>query len=71
MKDNDFQWLADHGAELHQKYAGKWIAVHDSKVVGVGDTAVEASQKAEETTGNREFVLQALDAEADVIYGGV
>jgi hypothetical protein len=71
MKDNDFQWLADHGPELHQKYAGKWVAIHDGKVVGVGDTAVEASQKAETETGGRDFVLQALDAEADVIYGGV
>ena len=42
MKDNDFQWLADHGPELHRKCAGKWIAVHNGKVVGVGDTAVEA-----------------------------
>jgi hypothetical protein len=71
MKDNDFQWLADHGPELHQKYAGKWIAIHNGKVVGVGDTAVEASEKAEKETCGREFVLQALDAEADVIYGGL
>jgi hypothetical protein len=71
MRDGDFQWLVDHGPELHEKYAGEWVAIHDGKVVGVGKTAVEASQKAEKETGGREFVLQALDAESDVIYGGV
>jgi hypothetical protein len=43
MPTTDFNWLADHGPELFSKYAGKWIAVHDGQVVGVGDTALEAA----------------------------
>lgn len=67
--DRDFNWLIEHGPELFRKYAGKWIAVYDGEVVGLGDTASAASDQAREKTGSDNFILEAVDAEADVIYG--
>lgn len=67
--DADFAWLVAQGPDLYQKYAGKWIAVRDAKIVGVGDTAVEAAEKARAAVGDAEFILEAIDETADVIYG--
>ena len=69
MDTSDFAWLVDHGEELSRKYAGKWIAVRDQDVIGVGDTATEAAEKAREQVGDKAFVLEAVEAEPDVIYG--
>ncbi len=71
MSSPDFAWLIEHGVEICEKYAGKWIAVHDGRVVGVGDTAPEAAERARAETGDGDFILEAVDAEADVIYAGV
>jgi len=68
MKDKDFAWLTEHGAELIRKYAGKWIAVADGKVVGIGDTAPEAAQQATEKVPTGEFILEHVNAEVDAIY---
>ncbi len=68
MQDSDFNWLVEHGPEIFREYAGKWIAVHDGKVIGVGDTAPEAAAQARQTSPNAEFILEAVDREADVIY---
>lgn len=71
MTDSDFAWLVEHGNELSEKYAGKWIAVRDGEIVGVGDTAPEAAQRAKETDPDADFLLEAIEGEADVIYGGL
>ena len=68
MIDQDFAWLTEHGAELLRDYAGKWIAVADGKVVGVGDSAPEAAAEASEDQPDREFILEHVMAETDVIY---
>ncbi len=68
MRDDDFAWLADNAPELFREYAGKWIAVRDGEVVGVGDTATQAAEQAHETGEAGDFILEAVDAEADVIY---
>lgn len=68
MKDKDFAWLTEHGAELIRDYAGKWIAVADGKVVGIGDTAPEAAQQAAEKVPEGEFILEHVNAEVDAIY---
>ena len=41
MSSPEFAWLMEHGEEIVEKYAGKWIAVRDGEVIGVGDTAPE------------------------------
>ena len=71
MKESDFAWLIEHDAELHDKYRGKWIAVHDGKIVGVGDTAPEAAAQGTQNCPNDDFTLEAIDHHTDVIYGSV
>ncbi len=68
MNDVDFAWLINNGPQIYEKYAGKWIAVHESKVVGVGATATEAATHARKAIGSDEFILEAVDSESDVIY---
>ena len=67
----DFHWLNAHGDELAEKYAGKWIAVHDEKIVGIGDTAVEADEQARNQCPEGDYVLEAIDAATDAIYGSL
>ncbi|MFH1110580.1 MAG: DUF5678 domain-containing protein [Planctomycetota bacterium] len=71
MRNADFLWLSEHGIELFDKYAGKWIAVRDGSVIGVGDTATEAVSQAEEKAPDGDFILEALDRTGDVIYAGL
>ena len=68
MRDDDFNWLVEHGPELFEQYAGKWIAVRDGKVIGEGATATEAAAQARQEAGDSDFILEAIEAEADVIY---
>lgn len=68
MTDRDFAWLTDHGVEIYQKYAGKWIAVRDEQIIAVGDTATEAVAKATQIAPDGEFILEGVDFESDVIY---
>lgn len=68
MRDDDFAWLVEHGAELFRKYAGKWIAVRNGEVIGVGETATEAAERGREKATDGDFILEAVDTEADVIY---
>jgi len=63
----DTAWLAEHSLEITREYAGKWIAVHEGRVVGVGATAVEAANQARLVCPDGAFILEAVDA--DVIYG--
>lgn len=71
MKNSDINWLADQGDELYNLYAGKWIAVYDGKVVGVGETATEAARQARQSAPDGEFILEAIDPYGDVIYASV
>jgi hypothetical protein len=68
MSSTDFAWLVDHGPEIFQKYRGKWIAVSDGEVIGVGDTATEAVAEAKDKKPGAKFILEAVDQESDVIY---
>ncbi len=68
MRCEDFAWMVEHSPELFRDYSGKWIAVRDGAVVGVGDTAPEAAEKARKSVGDAEFILEAVDTEADVVY---
>lgn len=67
--ETDFAWLVENNGELCARYAGKWIAVRDRRVVGEGTTATEAAAKAREILGDAQFILEAISEEADVIYG--
>jgi hypothetical protein len=69
MQSTDFNWLVENGPQIFEQYRGKWIAVHDGKVIGVGDTAPEAAAEARRKLPDGPFILEAVDSEADVIYG--
>jgi hypothetical protein len=71
MKTTDFSWLAEHGVELHNKYAGKWIAVYDGEVIAVGDTATDVAALADQKRPEGDYILQALDRSGDAIYAGL
>ena len=71
MADSDFAWLIETNQQFYDKYAGKWVAIRGSEVIGVGETAVEAATQARKQASDDEFVLEAIDQEADVIYGGI
>lgn len=66
--ERDFAWLNEHGPEIFREYRGKWIAVHDGRIVGVGDTATEAAEQARRSVPEGDFVLEGVDFEADAIY---
>ena len=71
MDRSDFAWLVEHGTELDERYCGKWIAVYQGEVVGVGDTATEAAAQAQQKVPDGGYILEAVDRESDVIYGGL
>ena len=71
MVADDFNWLVEHGVEIARDYAGKWIAVRDGRVVGVGDTATEAAAQARSCDEDKPFILEAVESEADVIYADI
>lgn len=71
MSSPDFAWLVEHGPEIYRDYAGKWIAVCDGEIVGVGDTATEAARQAEERRPGKRYVLEAVDRESDAVYAGL
>ena len=68
MSSSDFAWLIEHGSEIVERYAGKWIAVHDGEIVGVGDTATEAAEQARTRAADGDFILEAVDPEGDAVY---
>ncbi|HUU97207.1 MAG TPA: DUF5678 domain-containing protein [Phycisphaerae bacterium] len=64
---DDFAWLTEHSREIFEKYAGKWIAVLDGEVVGVGETATEAADQAEASHPGADYILEAVDPEPERI----
>ena len=71
MPATDFAWLSEHSIEIAAMYAGKWIAVHDGKIIAVGDTATEVVEQADVVVPDGDFVLEAVEGEGDVIYAGL
>jgi hypothetical protein len=61
----EFAWLTEHSRDISTRYAGKWIAVLDGKVIGVGATATEAAGQAEEEYPDSEYVLESVDPEPE------
>lgn len=40
MREKELNWISLHFDEL-EKYAGKWVAILDEKVIAAGDTVKE------------------------------
>ena len=62
---NDFAWLTEHSREICEKYTGKWIAVLNGEVVGVGETATEAARQAETDHPGAAYLLESVDPEPE------
>lgn len=60
--NHEFAWLTEHSIEIYEQYAGKWIAVYNDEVAGVGDTATEAAAQAEAKYPNAEYILEKVDS---------
>ncbi len=67
MLDSDLDWIAEHSLEIQQQYAGKWVAIYDGHVIGVGETAAMAATQAQMTAPLGDFILEAVPANTDVI----
>lgn len=61
----DFAWLTEHSREIYEKYSGKWIAVLDGQIIGVGDSATEAARRAEAEHPGADYILEAVDREPE------
>ena len=46
--DKDDLWIVEHFSELVTKYAGKYVAVVNEKLVAVGNSGKEVEDKARE-----------------------
>lgn len=66
--EQDFDWFSNQALKIHKKYRGKWIAVVNKKIVGVGKTAITAYKKAKKISPHREPILEAIEREIEVIY---
>lgn len=68
MKDTSswFAWVSENYQSLQVKYPGKWVAVHDNKVIAVGDTSEEADQKARLLVGSETRLLIEHIASGDL-----
>lgn len=62
---DDFAWLTERSREIYEQYPRKWIAVLDGQVVGVGDTATDAAERAEKDHPGADYVLESVEAEPE------
>ena len=53
----NFDWLTKHSTEV-DKYAGKWIAIAEQKLIAVADTLKELMEKPEVKRIKEPFVMQ-------------
>jgi hypothetical protein len=56
----DFQWLVKNTSSLQEKSAGKFVAVIDKRVAGIGRTAKEAYDQAKKACPGKEPLLDMV-----------
>jgi hypothetical protein len=66
IRHRDCDWLAEHGLELSARYPGKWVAVYDEQVIGVGETVAEANEQAIQRRPQRDFILEQINVDVDL-----
>ena len=67
-RKRDRQWMTAHAVELHRKYPGKWVAIVDQHVAGVGTSATTAYRQAKRRYPDDEPILEAIEKELIAIY---
>ena len=58
---SDARWIARHYTNLSRKYANKWVAVHKSRVVAVGNDSGSVKRQAQKRTGFLDIPVQLVD----------
>lgn len=64
--DKDDLWIVDHFSELVTKYAGKYVAVVNEKLVAVGDSGKEVEDKAREIEPHKISSVLLVPREEDM-----
>ncbi len=57
----DIQWVDKNYADLHRKYAGKYIVVKNNKVIIVADDFETADARAKEMLGSAEYTVERIE----------
>lgn len=60
--NEDFKWLVKNTASLQKTLAGKFIAVVNKSVAGIGRTAKEAYEKAKKSFPDKEPLMDMVPA---------
>lgn len=58
--ESDFEWSLRHSLKLQEKYEGKWVAILDEEIIGVGETAKEAYESAKKEKPDRKPLLTQI-----------
>ncbi len=67
-RKKDLRWMTIHAVELHRKYPGKWVAIVDQHVAGVGRSATAAYRQAKRRYPDNEPILEAIEKTLLAIY---
>ncbi len=66
INTKDCDWLAQHSLELSTRYPGKWVAVYDGQVIGVGETVLEADTQAIMKRPQHDYILEQMTVDLDM-----
>lgn len=64
--DKDDVWIVEHFSELVTKYAGRYVAVVNERLVAVGDASKEVEDKARELEPNKMPSVLRVPREEDM-----
>ena len=58
----NYRWIRQHFGELQSKYAGKWVAVNNAKVISVGSNAEIVEKKAAKKAKREDFPVVFVES---------
>jgi hypothetical protein len=67
----ELEWFMNKFDDLIKEYNGKWLAIDGEKVVGVGNSMIEASKDAEKNNCLSPFLVPAKREGWGRYYGGI
>ncbi|UCE50993.1 MAG: hypothetical protein JSV31_17170 [Desulfobacterales bacterium] len=65
--DEDDLWIVEHFSELVTKYAGKYIAVVNQKLVAVGESGIEVENEARKIQPHKIPSVLRVPREEDMV----
>lgn len=63
--DKNYQYFVDNLENLIKEYKGKFLVIHNQKIVGVYDNELEAYNDSSKKYGLGEFIIQKCVKEED------